>query len=851
MINLYDILDSADGQLFGEAAAQIFSSFSFDPTSTRQGDLFVALKTETHDGHAHMEEAVKAGALGLMCTHPPTFDTQGITVMIMRDVEAALLRWTRYILQKYGVTVLAILGERGKVAAGHACAQILSGRYAVHHRPTDYAGRFSVPLGLSGLNSSHQLAIVEVNTLGLDDLSDLGVALSPAVALITSYSGSDSPAALAPLRHFLNHLPSDGLAVLNFDQAPLRSLAREIPVPSLTVSVDRDGTSFGADLTAYNLLLALDKTGFDLRYGSERHLGKWTPLLGAPHLYAALMGLAVGLSFDVPLSEGLTALTRLSPLPGRLRPLAGYQDSLLLDHSANADLGDFQASLEWLKGLRPASSAHETQIGQVSPHGKIFVVVGELNEAPGADLRSIAQNLRECADVLVTEGEGAARWVKLAVEAGFPLAFTAMTYSPLDAALTVKRQLSPKDVVLISGNASARLERVVTELLKDPADHRHLARYDASPSLQNERPPYASWLQVDLDAIARNTRRLADLLGPDVTLMAVVKGDAYGHGLIPVSTTALLNGAAWLGVSTLEEGLQVREAGLTAPVLILGHVPSNAAAVLLRHNLTPSLFDANIARAWSRVAHSLGKTLAVHVRLDLGDGGLGLPYEEAPIFFRTLGRMESLQIEGIYAHPLDSDPSRAEVLLGRFNDTLLLLGAGGIKPQYRHLADSTLALHLPSARLNMVRCGAALFGLNIHPDHPLPESFQPALTWKSTIVQVKRQGGRIEISPSGQPITHKARPVGILPLGYADGLPLEAEKWGGVLLRGQRAPLVGKVGFYQTLVDLSGFEDVHVGEEVILLGGEIRPEAIAKAFGGRADELLSILGRKLPRLKQV
>ncbi|NJL93253.1 MAG: hypothetical protein HC915_05740 [Anaerolineae bacterium] len=179
MINLFDILDAADGQLFGEPIAQIFSGFSVNPRTVQPGELYVALKTEQADGHPAMEAAVRAGATGIMCKHPPTFDTSGVTVVMMRDVEGALLRWARYILTKYGTTVIAVAGSNGKSTTGNAIHHVLSGRYPALNGTDSLPGRFGVPLALGKLTNSHQLAVLEFSPLQSGDMDEMFNATLP------------------------------------------------------------------------------------------------------------------------------------------------------------------------------------------------------------------------------------------------------------------------------------------------------------------------------------------------------------------------------------------------------------------------------------------------------------------------------------------------------------------------------------------------------------------------------------------------------------------------------------------------------------------------------------------------
>jgi alanine racemase len=850
MINLYDILDAADGQLFGDPAAQIFSRFSFDVRQVRQGDLFVALKTEQGDGHHFMEEAVRAGAIGLMCTHPPSFDTQGITVMMMRDVEAALMRWTKFILTKYETTVIAVTGDRGKSTACHAIAQVLSTQYTVYLGQTTLAGRFGIPLALSTLGSEHQLVVLELDPQQPGDMEEMLNAVHPSVGVVINVGGGmqDNQFMETEAANLINKLPENGLAVLNYDDPAARRLSAWSKLPPVTFSVDHSGTSFGADLTAYNLVTAVDKTGFDLRYKAERFLGRWIPLLGTHQLYAVLPALAVGLGFSISLPDALNALTHLEPLPGRMRSLNGVGGCLLVDDSFSASLPSLQAALKWIRAVRPETSVRETVYGQVSPRGNIYIILGDVDGLDKAT-NIIGEQVFELATGLVTQGEIAAQVARSAVEHGLPMPFAHITYTPQDAAHAIKDKLGPKDVVLVVGDEHAQLERVVEQLLADPKDAELLARHQRADvvSLAEQH----TLIQVDIEAIAQNVHRIRQTIGSSCKLMAVVKADAYGHGVIPVSTTAIRNGADYLGVATLEEAIEIRQAGITAPILVLGYVPPQGASLVVRHDLAVTVYETGLARVLNRAASGVHKRVNVHVRVDVGAGGIGVLVSDAVVLFRSLMRMEWLNLEGIYTTlNLSGD---VDSQLAAFEGLAKTLQAGDFKFEYIHAAGSSAALNLPQTRLGMVRCGSALYGLQSSVNHPLPEGFLPALVWKTTVAQVKRVQGRLEVDEQGIPTPTRTRTVAILPVGQMDGLPAKPKTWGHVLIHGKRAEVIGAADMQQTLVDVSPIDDVRVGDEVVLLGKQdeerITPEEIARSLGIRPDELLATIAPRLPRRK--
>jgi alanine racemase len=852
MISLYDILEAADGQLFGEAAAAIFSDFSFDSRRVKPGELFVALKTERGDGHHHMQDAVNRGATGIMCTHPPTFDTDGLTVIVMRSVERALMRWTEIILQKYGTTVIAVTGSAGKSVTKEAIAQVLRRRFQVYTSPGSFNGRFGLPLALGKLTKEHQIAVLEFGIAQFGEMAEMVAVTKPMVGVVTSvqHAHTDRLGSLGQIAQekgsLIQELPPEGLAVLNFDDPLVQAMAETTRASVMTVGLDIAEPAFGADLLAFNLVVDRYKTGFDLRHNADRLAGRWVPLLGTHQLYSALAALAVGLSYDIPLEEGLQALTEMEPLPGRMHPLDGPNGCLLVDDTFGANPETMLAVLEWLETVR-------------DDRGRVVFVMGDMDELGGHTSLAhiqVGQRAAEIADQLVTQGDLAAEAGRVALEHGLDRSRVTITFSAEDAARAARAQLGPHDIVLVKGGERAAMERVVRGLLVTDADISHLARrtgvYEQVEAERSDRP---TWVHIDMEAIAYNTRRMKDIVGSDVALLAMVRANAYGHGAIPVSTTVLNNGAELLGVSSMAEALELRDAGIDAPILVLGYTPGWAAPQVIRHNLIVTLYDADIARAFDRAARELETTIAAHVLVDSGLGMLGLLPEEVTLFFRSLRNLSHVRIEGIYTEFSVSaenlDYTRAQLAV--FESVVDPLLAAGFRFQYIHAADSTAAIHLPESRFSLVRAGLALYGISPGMYTPIPADFKPALTWKTSIAQIKRLSPGTFVGEGNTYRTQSTCQIALIPVGYADGFRRAPTHWKHVLVKGAYAPVIGLVSMELAAIDITDIEGVQVGEEVVLIGSQGRRTITitdaAEYLKTNTYEVITTALARVPRVK--
>ena len=796
MISLYDLLDAADGQLFGEPSTQVFTDLALQPDQVEPGCLFVATQTLRGDGHQFMQAAVDRGALGLMCIEPPAFSSDGITVIVVRDVERALLNWARKVLERFGTTVIAACGAGEQETAVAAIAAVLGTRYPVYRGPQRGSGRLALPLALGGLEAHHRMAVLALPT---GALAALPGAIQPMVAALTGgepeRGGAESVAAA-----LVHGLPEGGLAVLNYDDPALRALADHASAQTLSIGID----SFDAELMAFNIVTGRHRTGFDVRYGLERQVGRWTPLLGRRQLMGALAGLAVGLSFDVPFADGLRALTEIEPPAGRMRPLNGAGGCLLVDDTAAATPEAARHALGWLAEVREAE-------------GRLIYILGALDGA-GRDLRiqhrRLGEQAAEAIDLIVAQGGLAMTAAQAALDAGMARRRVHMTSGPVETAALLRANLGPRDVVLVQGGRTAHMEDVVRALLHDPADTRWLAPAEADLGgwARAQRP---SWLRVDLDAIGHNVRKLRALLGPDVGLMAIVAADAYGHGAFSVASTALQQGATSLGVACVDEGVALREAGLDAPIVVLGHVPPAALWDAIRSDLTLGVGSADLAGLGNTIAADLGRRLRVHVRVDCGTGRGGSAPPEVTAFFRNLKRWTSLSVEGAYTDL--GVPGEAQAVLktrlAAFQAQIQPLLATGLPLGVLHAADGAALLALPDSRLSMVRDNTLLYGLP-PAGMRLPDGFRPALTWTTALVQVRApaRAARDLLPGGGQMRT------AVIPVGYVDGFRARPRAWEAVLVGGRRVPVCGPVGAHESVIDISVLPEAHVGDEVVLLG---------------------------------
>ena len=370
--------------------------------------------------------------------------------------------------------------------------------------------------------------------------------------------------------------------------------------------------------------------------------------------------------------------------------------------------------------------------------------------------------------------------------------------------------------------------------------------------MQNQ---WLTWAEIDLDAIAHNVRQLKRHIGERVKLTAVVKANAYGHGAVPVARTALENGAERLAVNRVVEGIELRRAGIAAPILILGYSPPWEAEAIVRHDLTPTITEREVALALARAAASQGKTVPVHVKVDTGMGRFGLLPKEVVDFVKGLADFPNLRLEGLYTHFAtadEADKSHTRRQFGIFLDVLKRLEEAGIEVPIRHAANSAATLDLPETHLDMVRCGIAIYGLypSAEVSHSIP--LKPAMSLKSRVARLRTLPAGSCISYGCTYVTSSPTRVALVPVGYGDGYHRLLSNRGQVLIRGRRTPILGRVCMDQFVVDVSDIPGVRLDDEVVVFGRQGEEEICAEEVAAWAQTInYEVTTSVLPRVTRV
>ena len=365
---------------------------------------------------------------------------------------------------------------------------------------------------------------------------------------------------------------------------------------------------------------------------------------------------------------------------------------------------------------------------------------------------------------------------------------------------------------------------------------------------------YRSWVEVDLDNFTANLREIKRLIGGSVDFMQTVKADAYGHGAIEISHAALREGSKMLGVANADEGIQLRISGIEAPVVILG--PSTIPEIpdMIKYSLTPSVSDAGFARALEGQLSKAGRTLPVHVEVDTGMGRGGTMHSEALDLIRTIQTLPHIVMEGLFSHFASSE------VLSDYNDRqwqlfsslLSELSRLSIDIPVRHMDNSGAILNYPVLKLEMARPGIMTYGIYPSVETQTKAALAPVMSFKTTIVLIKEFPAGYGIGYNSTYITKGKTRVATIPVGYGDGYPFILSNRGEALIRGRRAPIIGRVSMDMCTLDVTHIPDCAVGDEVVLLGRQGSEYISANEIAAKAQtisyEVLCALGKRAPRV---
>jgi len=831
MVGLGELLEGAGSQhpVIVSRGSSTFTGIAHDSRNVVGGELFVAVRTATGDGHTFAAEAFARGAAGFLVDRPvddlvpwgsAAWEGAVPTVVQVDSTREALAGWAAHRLAgSRSVVVAGSLGKSTAQASLRAAWAAASGSPVLGNG--DRNDSFGIPLALADGPTSPPNWVLEVVAASREEEARLGKMLSPEVfcALGTNDAAAlywRSAAALA-----------DGLARI----CPLGAVVVR-PISDILLERrfrDRRQLTFGSQGSGADV-----EVGPHGNTSSAKWPAIWRCRLNAAgrtwdvpcRLHPALAGpawgaaVAVLIALGVDLDGGIAALGDLETLPGRLSTLSGRHGGKLLDDTIDATPSSMRLALEALEAMRAP---------------RLALLGEEWGRAAAGRLRARG---RGEGPAMVLVGDGRSSGGRREGRAAAP-----PPQSLAEAAAAAAAVLSAGGTVLLKGTSRERLERLAARLAADGSSLVRQQPGHLLMSFRSTRRP--TWVEVDLEALAANVAEVASELHP-VPLMAVVKADAYGHGAVQVARTALRNGAEWVATATVAEAASLRAAGIRSPCLVLGYTPPVQVLEAVAAGLVLTVFDFEVLAELEAAGERLRTVAKAHLKVDTGMTRLGIGPGDVAAFCAGARALPHVELEGIYTHfRKGQDAAVTEEQLERLLGAIEQASRQGHRFRLRHAASSAAWKTVPEARLDLVRCGAELLGLRTA-DH---RRRRPVLSFKTTVAQLHRvnRGDFVGYGDAFQ--ADGPLMVATIPVGYGDGFRRGPANWSEVLIRGRRQRLVGDVAMDMAMVDVTEDPMVSRGDQVVLIGRQGDAQITAEEVGERSGTInYEVVTQILPRV---
>lgn len=806
MIYLKDLRDATGGQMFGDVHATQYARFATDPLKVRPGDLYIATSV---DSNRAIQQAIHRGAAGIVVEDPPIISTESQTVVMVGDARAAMGQWAAYVLRQFGTTVIGVFTAVGEATMQAAIAAVLGERYNVFsysYLPNQTEVPFALPDAVQNLTPEHEILIMPLLGQRPTHLADVVAAAQPLVNVVGRITPIEpiSEAELARIQGLTNvvveQLPGEGRAVINADDyVAQEAVNRGILAPSVLYGQTPD---IYADVRAEEITWLPNRSTFTLGLNEETYSDISINFPGPFAIDAALAAISTGYLFDMTLPEMLPALAHIR-LPDHLTHIRRFlNEHLLLDFSGESSFTSIISLLNWLSALDIPQQRKAVWMGDIHPN---FPELYAAEVTVGA------------ADRVMFEGAVAKRLANPLLQSGMLADKVDMSFLTTDSASLLEKHLPRKSAILKVGLFAEGL--------------RHTDNF-------------VNQVEVDLTQLKANLATIQSRIKPESKLIVDISDNAYGHGLLAVASTALAGGARALSVHSLEEGVRLRELGVSVPIFTTANLSQQDLLLAAANRLHVTLKTPDTVELIREISWQIDQPILAQVLMDVDAGWFGIEAASVVRLVRKILRVPGIKLEGVYSAPLHADDllsiAKTREKLRLFEKIVKSLTVSGINLVYVHADVSSGMFSLPEADFGWVNPGSVVYGLNVSSTATLPAEIKPTLTWKTTVSQVSE--------PESQSANAKqpAGKIAIIPLGFRDGLASTPFTWGEVLLNGRRVKVLKDASAHASALDVSSIPDVSVGDEVVLLGTQARERILAEDVARRISKPVDVLLADIP-----
>ncbi len=815
--SLEQLAQIMDAQLSGNTKQDFIEGVITDSRMVMQTKhaAFFALVGEHHDGHSFISELYARGVRVFVVSTAANFsdDFPEAAFLVVFNTLFALQQLATYHRKAFSVPVIGITGSNGKTIVKEWLSQMLDSNYHLVRSPKSYNSQLGVPLSVMQLNSSCNLAIFEAGISHPDEMQKLEPIVLPTIGVFTNIGMAHQenfPDIETKAREKIKLFANVDTLIYSSDYETIDALAKELAAKS-TVKLFRWGRKGDVDVLLKFATVMQGKTEFTVAYNNQSYditipFADEAALENAMHCFCSM--LVLGLSVD----EIIPQLSKLQPVAMRLEQKEGVNGCTIINDSYNSDLGSLSIALDFLAqqrqhGQRVLILSDILQSGQ--PLDKLYADVANLVTVKGVDrvlgvgpeISQFADLFPRSSDFFITT-EAFIRW------------YTRSEF--VNAA------------VLLKGSRPFRFERI--SALLEQKSHRTI-------------------LEINFNALVNNLNYFRNKLKPDVQVMAMVKAFSYGAGSHEIANLLQFHRVDYLGVAFADEGIALREAGITLPIIVLNPTFENY-DLMIEYNLEPEIYSLSSLQGIISAASKQGvQGYPIHLKLDTGMHRLGFLEADLDKLIGILEGNDSIWVQSIFSHLAGSDDenlddfsqtqiSKFEELAHRISEAL------DYKPLW-HILNSAGIERFPHAQFDMVRLGIGLYGISSVANQKL----QVVNSLKTYIAQIKHlpEGETVGYNRKGVLLRNSI--IATIPVGYADGLSrLLSNGVGHVLVNGDLAPIVGNVSMDTCAIDITDIPDVAEGTEVVVFGEKPSITDIAHKLNTIPYEVLTSVSRRVKRI---
>lgn len=807
-IKIQDITPALHSRLVGIQLNVEIDSVSIDSRSLQNnsGTLFFALSGQNRDGHQYISELITKGVLNFVVTHIPV-DVKGkANFFIVDNTLKALQDFATYYRQLFSFPVIAITGSSGKTIVKEWLNYLLSPDYNIIRSPKSYNSQIGVPLSIIGINRKHNLGIFEAGISIPGEMEKLEPIIRPEIGVLTNI-GTAHDEGFSNLGEKISEklklFSNAKVLIYQKNDAIAKSLFPTIK----TFTWDYNE---GADVTIHTNQ-SFGKTTLAITQGITNFEAE-IPFTDAPSIENAINSMMVMLYLDYSHDVIKERFSGLYPVELRLQVKNGINGCTIIDDSFSSDYQSLKIALDFLE-------QHKT-------HSKKTIILSDVFQSGFETEELYAKVAKLLSGHNISQVIGIGETISREL-ADFPNFFPYNTTQEFLA--HYKANAFENETVLIKGARSFRFDEIVVFL---------------------EEKTHETVLEINLNAIIHNLNFYKSRLKPETKIMVMVKAFGYGSGSYEIAKALSHQKVDYLGVAFADEGIALRNAGISTPIIVM-NPESTAFAAMAAYNLEPEIYSAKELRAFIAVAQQKNlSNYPIHIKLDTGMHRLGFMENQLDELIDLLHNNNLISVKSIFSHLSSSDiPDYRDFTLGQINNfdqwSSRLMDKLEIKP-LRHILNTSGIYNFPQAQYDMVRLGIGLYGVGN--DETERQQLETVGTLKTVILQIKDIEPGESIGYSRKFIADENIRIATLPIGYADGIP---RAWGNqkgyVNVNGKKAVITGTISMDMMMVDVTGI-DCKEGDRAVIFGKNPSVIEMAQALGTIPYEILTSISQRVKRV---